>query len=84
MYVLAVRDSAGDCFSRPFFVSSVGVGIRSFTDEVNRAAEDNQFYKHPQDFDLFELGVWDDDDGSFVLLDKPRQLALGRQVAVRE
>ena len=48
--ICAVRDSAADVFGRPYFVPTAGVAIRSFTDEVNRGADDNQFYKHPKDF----------------------------------
>ena len=55
MVICSIRDSAADAYGRPFFLPSVGVAIRSFTDEVNRPSEDNQIYQHPEDFDLFEL-----------------------------
>ena len=84
MVICSIRDSAADAYGRPFFLPSVGVAIRSFTDEVNRSSEDNQIYQHPEDFDLFELGEFDDNTGRFVLLDMPKQLALGRMVKVRE
>ena len=84
MVICSIRDSAADAYGRPFFLPSVGVAIRSFTDEVNRPSEDNQIYQHPEDFDLFELGEFDDTTGRFVLLDTPKQLALGRMVKVRE
>jgi hypothetical protein len=58
--ICAVRDSAADVFGRPYFVPTAGVAIRSFTDEVNRQADDNQFYKHPKDFALYEIGMYDD------------------------
>ena len=61
--VVAVKDRAADAFGRPFFVQTQGVAIRSFMDEVNRQAEDNQLYQHPDDFDLFELGMYDDSTG---------------------
>ena len=84
MVICSICDSAADAYGRPFFLSSVGVAIRSFTDEVNRSSEDNQIYQHPEDFDLFELGEFDDTTGRFVLLDVPKQLVLGRMVKVRE
>lgn len=58
--IVAVRDSAADVFGRPYFVPTAGVAIRSFTDEVNRQADDNSFSKHPKDFALYEIGVYDD------------------------
>ena len=84
MVICSIRDSAADAYGRPFFLPSVGVAIRSFTDEVNRPSEDNQIYQHPEDFDLFELGEFDDTSGRSTLLDVPKQLALGRMVKVRE
>ena len=84
MVICSIRDSAADAYGRPFFLPSVGVAIRSFTDEVNRPSEDNQIYQHPEDFDLFEFGEFDDTSGRFTLLDVPKQLALGRMVKVRE
>lgn len=84
MVICSIRDSAADAYGRPFFLPSVGVAIRSFIDEINRPAEDNQIYQHPEDFDLFELGVFDDSNAKFELYDVPKQLALGRQIKVRE
>ena len=66
MVICSIRDSAADAYGRPFFLPSVGVAIRSFTDEVNRPSEDNQIYQHPEDFDLFELGEFDDTTGRLI------------------
>lgn len=77
--VVAVKDRAADAFGRPFFVQTQGVAIRSFMDEVNRQAEDNQLYQHPDDFDLFELGTYDDSTG-MIAMTEPKLLMLGKQV----
>ena len=79
MIVCSIKDRAADAFGRPFYVPAVGVAIRSFQDEVNRAAEDSQIYQHPDDFDLFDLGVFDDSTGLFQLNDSPLLLMLGNQ-----
>ncbi len=52
MLVCTIRDRAAECYGRPFFLPATGVAIRSFQDEVNRNAPDNQMYAHPDDFDL--------------------------------
>lgn len=78
--VLSVYDRAAAAFGRPFFAASVGAAIRSFQDEVNRPAEDNPMNKHASDFDLFELGVFDDSSGLFRCLDVPRNVATGKQM----
>lgn len=79
MIVCTIKDRAADAFGRPFYVPAVGVAIRSFQDEVNRASDDSQIYQHPDDFDLFELGEFDDNSGTFVLHDVPKLLMLGKQ-----
>lgn len=64
--MVAVRDSQADAYMRPFAVPSVGMAKRSFGDEVNRAAADNQMYQHPEDFELFRIGEFDDVSGSLI------------------
>lgn len=80
--VMAVRDRAADTYGSPFFVVAVGQGVRSFSDEVNRAAPDNQLYMHPEDFDLYELGSFDDSSGTFET-DVPRMRAIGKDVSIK-
>lgn len=80
--VLAIRDRAADCFGQPIFVANRGGAIRSFGDEINRKVENNQMNSHPEDFDLYELGTFDDQTGTFES-QTPRQLAVGKDL-VRE
>lgn len=78
-----IRDSAADGYGVPVFFKTLGVATRSFTDEVNRAAEDNPLYKYPQDHDLWLLGSYDAETAEFDI-GPPRQLARGRDVAIKE
>lgn len=80
LFVVSVKDNAAQMFGRPIFVPALGLANRQFSDEVNRAAEDNQYYKHPEDFDLYHLGVFDDETGLFELLTFPKILARGVEV----
>jgi len=66
LLIVSVRDGASGAFGRPFFVTARGQAIRSFQDEVNRAAPDNDLHKHPEDFDLYCLGAFDDNEGRIV------------------
>lgn len=77
--VCSVRDSKAAAYGRPFFAPSVGVAIRSFTDEVNRDAEGNDMNRHFEDFTLFQLGQFDDGTGEFVT-SAPHVLVSGDQV----
>ncbi len=84
LVLCSVKDRAADAFGRPMFVPSVGVAIRSFSDEVNRKDAENQLYNHPDDFDLYELGEFDDNTGLFALHEQPKLLSLGKQVKINQ
>lgn len=81
--MLAVRDVRADTFGTPFFLSSLAQGERQFSDEINRAEESNTLYKHPADFELYHLGFFDPQEGSFDLLPKPQQIAEGLSMVRR-
>ena len=83
LIVLAVRDRAADVFGRPFYVPSLGAGIRSFSDYIN-SKEDGEMQKHPEDFDLYHLAEFDDESGVFECLTKPKQIAIGKDVKIRD
>lgn len=78
--IVSVFDRASNAFGRPIFVPAIGAAIRSFQDEINREAQDNTMYHHPDDYDLFELGTYNDEDGSIEALDRPKQIAIGKQL----
>jgi hypothetical protein len=80
LVLCSVKDRAADAYGRPMFVPSLGVAIRSFSDEVNRQADDNQLFNHPDDFDLYEFGEFDDNSGIFTLHEVPKLISLGKQV----
>ncbi len=84
LVLCSVKDRAADAYGRPMFVPSVGVAIRSFSDEVNRKDSENQLFNHPDDFDLYELGEFDDNTGLFVLHEQPKLLSLGKQVKINQ
>lgn len=65
--IFSIRDSAVDSFGTPMFNTHTGGMVRAFTDEVNRAAEDNPYYKHPDDYELYEIGTFETDNAQLVL-----------------
>lgn len=77
--IVAVKDRAADAFMRPFFVPTANMAIRSFMDEVNREGADNQMNAHPDDFDLYEIGIFDDSTGRITSYDDMKVLMLGKQ-----
>lgn len=82
--IVSVRDRAADTFGRPFFATARGQAIRAFTDEINRRADDNQLYNHPEDFDLYEVGTFDDDFGIVQGLDQSVMICVGKDVSTKD
>ena len=72
--IVAVYDKASQAYGQPIFAPALGVAIRSFTDEVNRPHENNQMHNHPDDFIMYDLGLFDDNTGAFELHDLPNKL----------
>ena len=62
--VVAIRDAKTEVYSHPLFFVTKGVAIRSFSDETERTG--SEISKHPEDFALFDLGVYDDNLGAIV------------------
>lgn len=77
--ILSVKDTAAQAFGRPMFLPSSAVGVRSFRDEVNRSAVDNEMFKHPEDFELYELGTYDDSTGIIEVV-TPRLVARAKDL----
>lgn len=77
LVMVTVRDRAADVFGRPFFVPTQAMAIRAFGDEVNN--RESVMYRNPEDFDLYEIGSFDDSDASVVWL-KPKMISIGKDV----
>lgn len=76
--VCAIRDRAMDAFMQPVFVPAIGLAVRSFSDEVNRA--DSPMCNHPEDYDLYEIGAYHDEFGKLVPLENVRMIAVGKDL----
>lgn len=79
--ICVVRDRALDAYGVPLFVASKGQAIRSFSDEVNREDASNSLHKHPEDYELFYLGEYDDETATFEA-ERPQQLAIGKDCVI--
>ena len=79
MFICAVYDSATQAFGRPLFVNATAQAVRSFGDEVRRADQSNDFFKHPDDFSLYCLGRFDDTNGRLESVE-PELLVRGKDV----
>ena len=61
--VYAVYDAAVGAYLNPFYARARGEALRSFSQACND--EKHQFALHARDYMLFELGTFDDSNGSF-------------------
>lgn len=62
--VYSVFDAKLASFGRPWYEMTDASAIRVFSDAVNDGSNPaNQWHKHPEDFSLFYLGDFTDDDG---------------------
>lgn len=57
----SIRDAKAEAFMTPMFFQSKAQAIRSFGDAVNNPESD--FSKHPEDYTLFTLGLFDPETG---------------------
>lgn len=76
--IVAVKDRGINAFHRPFFTRGNGDAIRSFQDEINNP--ESQLSKHPDDYDLYVLGAFDDNTGEIIAEVQPVQIAIGKQL----
>lgn len=74
LYILAIRDIKANVYMTPFFGHTVGAAVREFGDLAND--KNHPIGKHPEDYELYELGWFGDGDAQFSLRDKPHQVAI--------
>jgi hypothetical protein len=63
MKLFSIYDGAAKCFLTPFSMRSQGEAIRAFGDSVGDSSQ--MISKHPEDFTLWFLGVFDEETGDF-------------------
>lgn len=69
----AVYDRKAELFSAPFLEVKDGTAIRAVQDVVINQS-DHAFAKHPNDFSLHRIGVFDDETGVIEGQDAPKKV----------
>jgi hypothetical protein len=64
MTVFAIYDSKAEYYKNPFMMRSKGEAIRGFADVAND--ESTEIGKHPEDFILFKIAVFDTDKAEYI------------------
>ena len=71
--LFSIYDVKAQVYLVPFTEKTIGSAIRLFAHSCQNP--DTLFYKHPEDFTLFHLGDFDDNNCGFALLEAPVPIA---------
>ena len=77
VFMYGIYDSAIGAYKQPFFMQQDGAAMRGFTDLCMNAETD--LAKHPKDFTLFRLGIFDDQTGE-ISGETPVSLATAQEI----
>lgn len=72
MKIFTVYDSKAEAYLQPFFAKTHGLAIRQFQQAVNTA--DHQFHNYAEDYTLFVIGMWDENNCLIEMLTCPETL----------
>lgn len=77
LYAYSVYDSAVKAWRSPFFARAKGEVLRSWIEAVNRS--DTDFGKHPDDYFLYEIGTFDDQNCCLEVYAAPDRIGSARE-----
>lgn len=80
MNIYSIYDVAAGAYLRPFFMQSDGQATRSFSDIAQDAS--HEIGKHPEDYTLFKLGLFDDNTGEIIAFD-PEKIATALELVAQ-
>lgn len=72
LLVMSVFDSKVGAYAAPFLARTKGEAIRSF--EVACSDDALPFKRHPADYRMFQLGVFDDNSGLLMPMEHPEPI----------
>jgi len=78
--VCSIRDIKAETYAQPWFVVSEAVAVRSFTDLVNNQERGGTMFTHPEDYQLFAIGEYNDNTGEIVAINPPKHLVSANSV----
>lgn len=78
LLVATVYDAAVGAYMPPFIVRAKGEAIRAFSDAISDKSQ--AMSRHPSDYGVFIVGVWDDNSG-ILEPRQPERLLMGTEVA---
>lgn len=79
-FIYAVKDLAVQAFGQPFFVRHRGEALRSFQDEANNNKTTSAIAQHPEDYELYYLGQYNDEAGEITSPATPELIARAKDL----
>jgi hypothetical protein len=64
--IYALKDTAVQAFNTPMFMRSQGEMLRALQDEVNTDKTKSALAAHPEDYELYRLGEYNEDTGAIT------------------
>lgn len=81
-YILfVIKDRSVDAYVNLHCVRAEGQAIRQFQDAINDQQTGGSIHKHPDDYDLYRVGTYNDETG-LVTPEQPSKVADGKQLAM--
>lgn len=77
--IYSVRDRAIGTFMQSFPAYTDQFAKRMFADQVNAGDDKSNLCRHPEDFELYFLAEFDDQEGTFAS-SKPQMIAVGHNL----
>lgn len=65
IHIYTVYDSKTGVYGQPNFMINRGAALRAWQEAANDPQ--SNIGKHPADFSMFEIGVWDDESGIITM-----------------
>lgn len=73
--LLAIYDNKAEVYFAPFVAATMGAAYRNLADEVNKKGDpSNMLASHPGDFELCDLGSYDDETGYIEVHKSPKMI----------
>lgn len=80
--VYSIHDQKCEIFNTPYFQVTHGEAERNFKSLVND--KKSKVADHPEDYDLYYLGEYDDNKGHFKTLDTPQHMLKAIEVKTEQ
>lgn len=64
LHIFTIYDSKSETYFQPFYMLNEAMALRQFADMAND--KESNISKHPEDYSLYTLGTWQDQDAKFT------------------